>query len=261
MVCNRYLVADEPVIQCNVRDVTERKRAEDELRRSNEDLQQFAYAASHDLQEPLRMVGAYSQLLNKKFQPLVDQEGAKFLEVIATSVHRMEQLIKDLLIYSQTSVYEARSTPVNAEQVLGLAVMNLQLAIADTGAIITNDALPTVIMDQIHFVQVFQNLIANALKFRKPGEAPRVHVSAQRQKSDWVFSVTDQGLGFDDQYADQIFGVFRRLHGKDYPGTGIGLSICKKIIERAGGRIWAKSSVGVGSTFFFSIPDNLTKNK
>lgn len=201
------------------------------------------------------MVGAYSQLLNKKFHSLVAEDGAKYLDVITTSVHRMEQLIKDLLVYSQTSVYEARAVPVNAEKVLGLTVMNLQLAIADTGAIITNDALPTVKIDQIHFVQVFQNIISNAIKYRKPGVPPRIHVSAERQGNDWVFSVKDNGLGFDDQYAEQIFGVFKRLHGKDYPGTGIGLSICKKIVEREGGRIWAKSSVGEGSTFFFSVPD------
>ena len=255
MVCNRYLVAEDSVIQCNIRDVTDRKRAEDELRRSNEDLQQFAYAASHDLQEPLRMVGAYSQLLKKRFQPLVDEEGGKYIQVITSSVHRMEQLIRDLLAYSQTSMQGSRSTPVNAEKVLAIAVMNLQLAISDTGAIITNGPLPTVHIDQVNFGQVLQNLISNALKYRRPDEAPRIHIAAERQGSDWVFNVEDNGLGFDGQYSEQIFGVFKRLHGRDYPGTGIGLSICKKIIEREGGRIWAKSKVGAGSTFFFSIPD------
>jgi PAS domain S-box-containing protein len=255
MVCNRYMVVDEPVIQCNIRDVTDRRHAEDELRRSNEDLQQFAYAASHDLQEPLRMVGAYTQLLNKKFHPLVDEEGLKYLEVITTSVKRMELLIRDLLVYSQTSVHEPQPTAVNAEKVLAMTLMNLQLAISDTGAIVTNDALPTVRIDQIQLGQVFQNLIANAIKYRKPGEPPRIHISAEKKGNNWVFSVKDVGLGFDNQYADQIFGVFKRLHGKDYPGTGIGLSICKKIIERGGGRIWAESDQGVGSTFFFTVAD------
>ncbi len=255
LICNRYLVANESVIQCNVRDVTERKQAEDELRRSNDDLQQFAYAASHDLQEPLRMVGAFTQLLNKKFLPLVDADGARYLDVITSSVARMDHLIKDLLIYSQTSVHETHAVAVNAEKALGLAVMNLQLAIADTSAIITNDHLPVVKIDQLHFVQVFQNLISNAIKYRKPGTAPRIHVSAELIEDKWVFNVSDNGLGFDDTYAEQIFGVFKRLHGRDYPGTGIGLSICKKIIERAGGRIWAQSELGIGSTFSFSIPD------
>jgi light-regulated signal transduction histidine kinase (bacteriophytochrome) len=200
-------------------------------------------------------VGAYSQLLSKKFQPLVDAEGARYLDVITSSVTRMDHLIKDLLLYSQTSVHSPHAVPANAEKALALAVMNLQLAIADNGAIVTNDNLPVVTIDQLHFVQVFQNLIANAIKYRKPGVPPLIHISAQAKNSHWVFAVSDNGLGFDSQYADQIFGVFKRLHGRDYPGTGIGLSICKKIIERAGGRIWAESKPGEGSTFFFSIPD------
>jgi light-regulated signal transduction histidine kinase (bacteriophytochrome) len=167
----------------------------------------------------------------------------------------MELLIRDLLVYSQTSVHEPQPTAVNAEKVLAMTLMNLQLAISDTGAIVTNDALPTVRIDQIQLGQVFQNLIANAIKYRKPGEPPRIHISAEKKGNNWVFSVKDVGLGFDNQYADQIFGVFKRLHGKDYPGTGIGLSICKKIIERGGGRIWAESDQGVGSTFFFTVAD------
>jgi len=255
LICNRYLVADENVIQCNVRDVTARKQAEDELRRSNDDLQQFAYAASHDLQEPLRMVGAYSQLLNKKFQPLLDTEGARCLDIITSSVARMDHLIKDLLVYSQTSVHETHAVAVNAEKALGLAVMNLQLAIADNRAIVTNDYLPVVKVDQLHFVQVFQNLIANAIKYRNRDIELRIHIAAELKGGKWVFSVKDNGIGFDPRYAEQIFGVFKRLHGRDYPGTGIGLSICKKIIERAGGTMWAESQPGKGSTFFFSIPD------
>ena len=197
MVCNRYMVADEAVIQCNIRDVTDRKRAEDELRRSNEDLQQFGYAASHDLQEPLRMVGAYTQLLSKKFSPLVDEEGAKYLSVIAASVQRMEQLIKDLLVYSQTIVHESRPAMVSAERVLAMTLMNLQLAIADSGAIVSNDPLPTVQIDQMHFSQVFQNLIANAIKYRKPNEIPRIHIAAERGENEWVISIRDNGVGFD----------------------------------------------------------------
>ncbi len=136
-----------------------------------------------------------------------------------------------------------------------MAIMNLQLAISDSGAIINNGPLPTITVDQIHLGQVFQNLIANAIKYRKPAEIPRIYISAERQPNQWLFTVKDNGLGFDTHYAEQIFGLFKRLHGKDYPGTGIGLSLCKKIVEREGGRIWAKSEVGVGSTFFFTIPD------
>jgi light-regulated signal transduction histidine kinase (bacteriophytochrome) len=143
--------------------------------------------------------------------------------------------------------------------VLSITLMNLQLVISDTGALVTNDPLPVVHIDQMHFVQVFQNLIANAIKYRKPSEPPRIHVSSERHESGWLFSVKDNGLGFDEQYADQIFGVFKRLHGKSYPGTGIGLSLCKKIIERAGGKIWAESVAGEGSTFYFTVPDGSSR--
>jgi two-component system CheB/CheR fusion protein len=255
MICNRYMVAEEALIQCNIRDITERKQADDELRRSNEDLQQFAYAASHDLQEPMRMVGAFTQLIDKKFRPQADEEGSRYFKAIAESVNRMEQLLKDLLQYSQASVHDSQPTPVRAERVLSVTLMNLQLAMSDTGTVVTNDPLPVVKADQMHLVQVFQNLIANAIKYRRPDVSPQIHISAVRREDQWLFSVKDNGLGFDIQYASQIFGVFKRLHGKSYPGTGIGLALCKKIIERAGGKIWAESVVGEGSTFYFTVPD------
>ncbi len=256
MVAIRYTVAGEEVIQCNFRDITERKRAEDELRRSNEDLQQFAYAASHDLQEPLRTVRIYSQLIVDKYEPLLDQEGRAFLEYVESAAQRMSDLIKDLLAYSQVNVPNVRPEPVNAEAVLAATVMNLQMAIADCRAIVTNDLLPTVGIDQTQFIQLLQNLIGNALKYRRPEEPPHIHISAQHDIGEWVFSVRDNGIGFEPQYADKMFGVFKRLHGKEYPGTGIGLAICKKIVERHGGRIWATSSPGQGSTFYFTIPDS-----
>jgi two-component system CheB/CheR fusion protein len=255
MICNRYAVAGERIIQCNIRDITDRSRAEADLRRSNEDLQQFAYAASHDLQEPLRMVGSYAQLLEKKYESLVDQEGRDFLQYITTGVERMSHLIKDLLVYSQTSTRDTRPEAVNAETVLAWTVMNLQMAISDSNAIITNDPLPTVSIDQMHFIQVFQNLIGNSLKYRKPNEIPRIHISAEHQGTEWVFTFRDNGLGFDTRYSKHIFGVFKRLHGRQYPGTGIGLSICKKIIERHGGRMWVESSPGDGATFYFTVPE------
>lgn len=255
MVANRYSVSGLDVIQCNIRDVTERKQAEDSLRRSNEDLQQFAYAASHDLQEPLRTVRSYSQLIAAKYRPLLDDEGRQFLTYVQTASERMGDLIKDLLTYSQINTANIRPESVNAETALAWTVMNLQMAIADSRAIITNDPLPTVRIDQMQFIQVLQNLIGNALKYRKTDEPPHVHVSAQRERSEWVFSIRDNGIGFDQANAERVFGVFKRLHGKEYPGTGIGLSICKKIVERNGGRIWATSSLGQGSTFYFTIPD------
>ena len=255
VVANRYSVAGLDVIQCNIRDVTERKRAEDELRRSNEDLQQFAYAASHDLQEPLRTVRSYSQLIVAKYQPILDEEGRQFLTYLQNASGRMSELIKDLLTYSQIQTAISRPEPVNAETTLAWTVMNLQMAIADSSAIITNDPLPTVKIDQMQFVQILQNLIGNALKYRKPNEPPHVHISAQHERTEWIFSVRDNGIGFDQRNADRVFGVFKRLHSKEYPGTGIGLSICKKIVERNGGRIWVTSAPGQGSIFYFSIPD------
>jgi light-regulated signal transduction histidine kinase (bacteriophytochrome) len=255
MVANRYSVSGLAVIQCNIRDMTERKQAEDGLRRSNEDLQQFAYAASHDLQEPLRTVRSYTQLIASKYEPLLDDEGRQFLTFVQAASDRMSELIKDLLAYSQINTANARPEFVNAETALAWTVMNLQMSIADSRAIITNDPLPTLRIDKMQFMQVLQNLIGNALKYRRAGEPPHVHVSAQHERAQWVFSIRDNGIGFDQRNAERVFGVFKRLHGKEYPGTGIGLSICKKIIERNGGKIWASSTLGQGSTFYFTIPD------
>jgi two-component system CheB/CheR fusion protein len=258
MVAARYSVAGEEVIQCNVRDITERKQAENDLRRSNEDLQQFAYAASHDLQEPLRTVRSLAGLIVSKYEPVLGEEGRKSLAYLQAGAERMSDLIKDLLAYSQVNMLDVRPELVNAETVLATTVMNLQMAIAESGAIVTNDHLPTVRIDQMQFIQLLQNLIGNALKYRNPDEPPHIHISAHHQRPNWVFSVRDNGIGFDSRQADKVFGVFKRLHGKEYPGTGIGLSICKKIVERNGGRIWAKSSPGSGSTFYFTIPDSKT---
>ncbi|MGH9583612.1 MAG: ATP-binding protein, partial [Bryobacteraceae bacterium] len=256
IVATRYVVAGgEQVIQCNVRDITVRKRAEDDLRRSNEDLQQFAYAASHDLQEPLRTVRSYAQLVARRYESALDEDGRKFLGYLQSGAERMSDLIRDLLAYSQVNILDTRPERVNAETVLAATVMNLQMAIAESDAIVTNDSLPTVRIDGLQFLQLFQNLVGNALKYRKPDEPPHIHVSAERDRVEWVFSVRDNGIGFDPGSVEKVFGVFKRLHGREYPGTGIGLSICKKIVERNGGRIWAKSSPGEGSAFYFTIPD------
>jgi signal transduction histidine kinase len=227
-----------------------------ELTRSNEELRQFAYAASHDLREPLRTITSYSQLLSNRYPDLLDNDGKEFLNYVVEAVKRMDVLLTDLLTYSQQLGPPKWSVaPTNAEAVLTGVLMNLQASIRETGAIVTHDPLPTEIYsDFAQLSLVFQNLVSNAVKYRKSGEAPRVQVAAAEGPDEWTFYVRDNGLGIPAEYQDQIFGLFKRLHGREYPGTGIGLAICKKIIERHGGTIWVESQPGVGSTFAFTIP-------
>ena len=243
-------------------DITERKRAEVELAaraqdlaRSNADLQQFAYVASHDLQEPLRMVASYTQLLAKRYRGKLDADADDFIGFAVDGAHRMQALVNDLLAYSRVGTRGHEFVSTEAETVLDTALSNLKASIEDNHAIISHDPLPTVPADATQFCQVFQNLIGNALKFHGP-EPPRIHVSAQQQGGEWCFSVRDNGIGIDPQNSDRIFVIFQRLHaGREYPGTGIGLAITKKIVERHGGRIWVESEPGQGSTFSFTIPD------
>ncbi len=244
-----------------IRDITERKRAEqalqaitEDLRRSNQDLEQFAYVASHDLQEPLRMVTGYLQLIERRYKQNLDQNGMEFIDFAVDGATRMSRLITDLLDYSRVGTRGKPLVPVDTEKVLTRAVGNLGAAIADTGAEITHDPLPTVKGDSTQLTQLFQNLIGNAIKFRSPTKLCKVHVSAQREGQQWVFRVADNGIGIDPQYAQKIFLIFQRLHGRQqYPGTGIGLAICKKIVERHGGRMWVNGCVGEGSTFLFTL--------
>ncbi len=248
-------------IQGLVRDVTERKRAEDELRRyseelarSNADLQQFAYVASHDLQEPLRMVSSYTQLLGRRYKGNLDADADEFIGYAVDGATRMQNLINDLLAYSRVGAFGKPVEPTDCNHVFEHVVTDLRAAIDDSRAVVAHDPLPTVMADESELAHLFQNLIGNAIKFHGD-EQPRVHVSAELNGEDWVFSVRDNGIGIEQQYADRIFRVFQRLHTRDkYSGTGIGLAICKRIVEGHGGRIWLESEPGKGSVFNFTIP-------
>jgi PAS domain S-box-containing protein len=248
-------------IRCTVQDITERKRMEqalkkktEELARSNEDLEQFAYVASHDLQEPLRMVTSYVQLLSKRYKAKLDADANEFIDFAVDGAVRMRKLINDLLTYSRVGTQGKELSPTDSEAVLAQSVNDLSVVIEEYGALVTHDPLPTVMADGPQLEQLFQNLIGNAIKFRS-SEPPRVHVSASRNGKGWVFSVRDNGIGIAPEYSDRIFIIFQRLHSRqEYPGTGIGLAICKKIVERHGGHIWVESDVGKGATFCFTIP-------
>jgi len=245
-------------------ELAERKRVEVELQRSNEELEQFAYVASHDLQEPLRMVSSYTQLLARRYQGQLDADADDFIAFAVDGANRMQRLINDLLTWARVATRGKSLEPTDCNSTLGQARVNLSAAIEESNALVTNDDLPTVMADEAQLVRLFQNLIDNAIKFRGQ-EPPRVHVSAERLPlpqagegrggGEWVFSVRDNGIGIEPQYHERIFVIFQQLHGKEeYPGTGIGLAICKRIVERHGGCMWVESELGEGSTFYFTIP-------
>jgi len=244
-----------------IRDITERKIAEKklketmkELERSNKDLENFAYVASHDLQEPLRMITSYLQLLEFRYKDKLDDDADEFIKYAVDSAIRMQELIDGLLSYSRIGTQSKSFTSIDCNTIFNRALSDLEIAIEESGAIITNDPLPTIIGDDMQIGQLYQNLISNAIKFRGE-EKPSVHVSAEQKKNDWVFSVSDNGIGIESEYVDNIFTIFKRLHGNSkYPGTGLGLAVSKKIVERHGGRIWVESEPGMGSTFYFTIP-------
>jgi PAS domain S-box-containing protein len=244
------------------RDITERERQEEALRkvnaaltRSNADLQQFAYSASHDLQEPLRMVATYSDMLQRKFGGKLGPSGDEYIRYTIEGALRMEQLLRDLRAYTQASTMEQEPTEdIDAGKILDQALLNLDTAIKDSGASIARSDLPLVRLHEFQLQQLFQNLIGNAIRYRTDAP-PKIQVTARRQGKEWLFSVQDNGIGIDPQYKEQVFGIFKRLHSTaEYPGTGMGLAICQRIVERAGGRIWVESQPGQGSTFFFTVP-------
>ncbi|MFQ5889839.1 MAG: ATP-binding protein [Gemmatimonadota bacterium] len=251
------------LVSSSIRDITERKRTEarmaryaEELEHSNADLQQFAYVASHDLREPLRMVASYTKLLAERYRGKLDSDADKFIAYAVDGATHMQQLIDDLLAYSRVQSRGKEFEPVDLEVVLDQALTNLEITIKENDVAVTRDPLPTVMADATQMVQLFQNLIGNAIKFSSgDGTQPEVHVRAERRDGEHLLAVADNGIGVEPEYADRIFAIFQRLHGRgEYTGTGIGLSICKRIVERHGGRIWVESVPGKGSTFYFTIP-------
>jgi PAS domain S-box-containing protein len=251
---------DEPLVQSVIRDVTERKQAQQEiaaraqeLARSNADLENFAYVASHDLQEPLRMVSSYTQLLGERYRGKLDAEADEFIAFAVDGAARMQVMIQDLLNYSRVARKPPQLEPVDSQAVLGRALSNLQASIQESGAEISAGPLPMVKADAAQLLQLFQNLIGNAIKFRGTRQ-PTVEISASRNGG-WTFRVSDNGIGIDPHGRERIFGMFQRLHTrKEYPGTGIGLAVCKRVVEGHGGKLWVESEPGRGSSFFFTLP-------
>jgi PAS domain S-box-containing protein len=255
--------AEGILVTAAIRDISVRKQSEKhlvktvaELERSNEELQQFAYVSSHDLQEPLRMVASYTQLLAKRYKGQLDSDADEFIAFAVDGCNRMQALIQDLLTYSRAGTIGTHYREISSEAALNVALANLRATIQESRAVLTHGSLPAITSDATQLTQVFQNLIGNAIKYRSAA-VPQVHVSAERSgRNEWIFSVKDNGLGIDPQYFERIFVLFQRLHGREeFQGTGIGLAICKKIVERMGGRIWLQSQPGSGSTFCFTLPE------
>jgi PAS domain S-box-containing protein len=264
LMVSEVRLGDRRIFTGIVRDITERKRAEleltrraQELARSNVELEQFAYVASHDLQEPLRMVASFTQLLARRYGDGLDATAHEFIDYIVAGATRMQALINDLLAYSRVGTRGAAFEAIDCRDVLERVLANLKSAIDETNAVVMHDPLPRLWADATQMGQLFQNLIGNAIKYRGEG-TPRIDLAVRRRGDEWLFSVRDNGIGFDRKHAGRIFVIFQRLHNRDqYPGTGIGLAICKKIVERHGGRIWAESEPGRGSRFSFTIPAGL----
>ena len=235
-------------------DITERKRAEEALQTINADLRNFAYALTHDLREPLRMVVNFTQLLAKEREGKLGEDADKYISYAVEGALRIEALLKALFDYWEVTERGGKSlSPVDCNHALSHTLLNLQTAIQESGATVTSDPLPTVVAEDAMLVQVFQNLIGNSIKYR--GEAaPRIHISAVRIAEGWLFSVRDNGIGIDPKNAEWVFGMFKRLHEKEVPGTGIGLALCKKVVQRRGGRIWVEPEAGGGAVFKFTIP-------
>jgi two-component system, chemotaxis family, CheB/CheR fusion protein len=256
MLLSTRRIDDMQLILLEILDITERKRSEDQLRNLNADLLHFSYAASHDLQEPLRMVMSYTQLLERDYKGRLDPRADKFIRYAVEGAHRMETLLRDLREY--WSVNEQKldepTSPIDCNEVVDKAIHLLEVAIQESGAQITREALPRIIVEAVPFTLLFQNLLSNAIKYRRPDQLPTIHISAEKKKHIWVFSVADNGIGIAKEHFERIFAPFKRLHGAEYSGSGMGLAICQKVVERYGGRIWVESRHGQGSQFKFSIP-------
>ena len=241
------------VCRAVVSDITETKRAEQLIQTHSAELQEFAYGFTHDLQEPLRMVVNFSQLMAQEYEGKLGEEADKYLGYSVEGAFRIEALLKGLLNYLEITEDSGGLLPIDCNHVLSETLLSLQTAIQHSGATVTSDPLPTVVAKEAMLMQIFQNLIGNSIKYR--GEAaPTIHVSAERTSEGWLFSVRDNGIGIDPADAKLVFGMFKRLHGKEIPGTGIGLALCRKVVERHGGRIWVESEAGRGATFKFTIP-------
>ncbi len=236
-------------------DITGQKEIERELRNANADLEQFAYSASHDLQEPLRTVKVFSQLLAARAREKLDAQSLEYLDNVISGATRMEALLRDLLIYARTTRLEKPAEPTDANHALQAALTNLKGAVAETGARIDFEPLPTLPVHPTQLELLFQNLISNAIKYRRPDVTPAVQIASKKLNAQWLFSVSDNGIGIEAQYKERIFGLFKRLHTSDsYSGTGIGLALCRRIVERHNGRIWVESKPGEGSNFYFTLP-------
>jgi PAS domain S-box-containing protein len=243
------------------RDITDLKKNEliikkyaEDLERSNLELQQFAYIASHDLQEPLRVITSYLQLIERRYKDKLDQDANEFIDFAVDASSKLQEMINDLLAYSRVGTKGNPFAETDITQALKQALNNLELIIEENHAVITYDALPTLMADENQIVTVFQNLIANSIKFHKPNQSPEIHISAEKKENLWLFSVRDNGIGIDLKYKDKLFVIFKRLVGREYSGSGIGLAMCKRIIERHKGHIWVESELDKGSTFYFTIP-------
>lgn len=257
---NWYYIRDIKCIRIYAVDITEIKRVQEELKRSNESLEQFAYVASHDLQEPLRVMFSYSQLLEKRYRGQLDTDAHDFIGFIVEAANRMQKMIIDLLNYSRVGRIEKAVSNVNFNETLHKVIYGLASVLDADKARITHDELPVIAVSETRLMQLFQNLISNALKFRSK-KTPEIHIGAVKKGDEWVFSVKDNGIGIEPQYHERVFQIFQRLHSKEeYSGTGIGLSICRKIVLNWGGRIWVDSELGKGSTFYFTIPVKEVKN-
>ena len=229
-----------------------------ELAEVNDQLEQFTYIVSHDLQEPLRMVASYLQLVEKRYKDKLDRDGEEFIGYAVDGAVRMKRMINDLLTYSRVSTRTSLFELTSCEELLTQVLSNLEIAIKNSDVLITHDPLPTVTANRTQLMAVFQNLIGNAIKFQADRQ-PHVHISTRREENEWLFSIQDNGIGIAPENAERAFAIFGRLHPVDkYPGNGIGLAICKKIVERHGGRIWFDSQPGEGTTFFFTIPTSRT---